>query len=224
MLDLAKITLWAAVASEDAEYLSRTIRVLRWCHSFAHWSDIILFSCQPVDGIRQFPMKVIQIPPIPDLPYGKTFQIWHTKVFPAMLLKEMKIRSCGTMHVHEDGFPIEPSLWKPEFMEYDWIGPKWHDDVVGGSAMALRSHAMLHAMLHLPWHDGTNDDAWVCRTHRERLLRDGLQFAPPELASRYCTEAQDNDKPSFGFHHRVLCPDKYKLGWEKIENFEDSIK
>jgi hypothetical protein len=222
MKDLSCICLWASVGSENREVLDRTLRVLRWCRNIALWRDVLLFNACP--ELKEHPdFKVIQIPVISDVPYGPNWQIFQTKIIPRLLLGEGHYPY--TMNVHEDGFPIDLTQWTDDFFRYDWVGPVWHDGVVGGSSIALRSRAMLQAMQEIGWHDGSvNDDEWVCRRNREQMESRGMLFPPREVASQFCTETQNNDKPSFAFHHRTHSPEKYKRGWEMIEEWEATQK
>lgn len=218
MLNLRSIVLYACVASKDGAYLDRTLRVLRWCESLAHWKEVVLYTAlEPGPSSYPTGMKVVQIPHFPDLPYGPEFQVFQARTLPALLAARRAMYYLG---VHEDGFPIAPELWSPDFLNFDWVGPAWGDGLVGGSGMCLRSLLMLHAMLTLPWMPHTNDDAWVCRDSRQAMIANGAEFAPVDVANRFCTETQVNDQPSFGFHGRLLSPEKYKRGWELIEAWE----
>lgn len=217
MLNLRSIVLYACVASKDKAYLDRTLRVLTWCNSLAHWKETVLFTAIEPEGRIPAAIEAVQIPHFPDLPYGPEFQVFQAKTLPALLAARREMYYLG---VHEDGFPIQPELWTPDFFHFDWVGPAWGDGLVGGSGMCLRTLTMLHAMIELPWMPHTNDDAWVCRDNREQLVRHGLEFASVDVANRFCTETQVNEKESFGFHGRLLSPEKYKRGWEMIEAWE----
>lgn len=204
-LDLKNVTLWACVWTHDAKILERTMRVL--CHTMGQcdFAEVILFSCEPVpcEGCWR-------IVPIPVLDMAGWSRFINFEV-------PKHIRSEYAMSVHEDGFVLDPGLWTPEFLQYDYIGAPWPDGVVGNGGFNIESKRMLESKRTLPV-NGDPSDVFVCRTHRAELERQGLQFAPRSLAARFSTEQTDNDQPSFGFHGRTASPEKYALGWKAIED------
>lgn len=211
MLNLDNIALWTTIGRPGKEYAARVVRMLEYCLSFARWRDVVIFTVEDL-GKLNFPARVIQVPYV-------EFPAWNILVHRTM--PHVLFEYQWVMHVHEDGFPIEPSLWEDKFMEYDYIGAPWGDGFVGSAGFMLVSHRLLYGLVNAPWFDGVrNGDEWICRDQKKFLENFGVQFAPADVAARFSTETTHHDQPSFGYHGVTHCPHKYKLGWEKIEAFE----
>lgn len=98
------------------------------------------------------------------------------------------IKTDFAITVQSDGYAIHPECWSDEFLEYDYIGACWpFEPYVGNGGLSLRSKRFLEASSLLPEPD-LNEDWHLCVIHREDLERNGLKFAPPEVASRFSYE------------------------------------
>lgn len=207
------------LGKSDPAFLDRILRVMRYCDSLATWNkEKLLFtvldpstSAIKVDGLR-----VIQIPEMVWTPW----EIIVGRVFPVVLE-----RSPFTLSIHEDGFPLDANLWQPNFLDYDYCSAPWErNGLVGTGGCALTSSGFNTATAGLPWYDGKRyGDEWVCIEQRQRLIEMGMKFAPAEVAIKYCTETMGNGEPSFAFHGRTHSPEKYRIGWEKIETWEKTL-
>jgi len=107
------------------------------------------------------------------------------------------------MICQHDGYIVKPESWSDEFLQYDYIGAPWwfnHDNNVGNGGFSLRSRAMLEACKQIyPYHP--EDD--MIREWRDELVKQGIRFAPEELASRFSWEHNgkyEHYNNSFGFH------------------------
>jgi len=167
----------------------------------------------------------VQPPPGVDLVYIRPDKFFNWNVFVNHEVPKA-ITDGFAMSVHEDGFPIQPDLWSPEFLDYDYIGAPWKDDVVGNGGFNIESQRLLREKLLVPFgrHNAQPSDAWVCRIHRARLEKRGIDFAPLSVAARFSTEMPTESRPeslpSFGFHGRRDSPTKYAQGWKLIEQSE----
>jgi len=109
-----------------------------------------------------------------------------------------------------DGFILNPSAWTDEFLEYDYIGSSWHHPssppIGGNGGFSLRSKRLLEWI-------GKNydriggklhpEDLWICEKARPFLEKEGMKFAPPEVASRFSKEGNDRGvvwNGEFGWH------------------------
>jgi len=210
-----EISIWGVVGVPDEALLLRTFRVLRYCNSLTFWRSAMLFTVTPLPPtIAARWLKIIQIPHIED---RVQWQILIGTIIPR-ILKDYP----WTLRLDEDGFIIDPKLWHPDFMQYDYVAAPWaHNGFVGSGGVALTSDKFNRSLAALPWYDGAlNADEFACRVHRQKLLEAGVRFAPPEVAACFCTETTDNEKPSFCFHGRHHSPDKYAQGWRQIEQWE----
>ena len=123
--------------------------------------------------------------------------------------------------VHADGFVVNPSSWRGEFLDYDYIGAPWplptddfsYRDSAGnivrvGNSVSLRSKRLLELpqKLNLPWepdHGYYNEDGFLCVKNKLLLESHGLKFAPLGVAKYFSHESMIPEirgiKP-FAFH------------------------
>ncbi len=109
-----------------------------------------------------------------------------------------------------DGFAVHRSSWKPEFLEYDYIGAPWPDvpepRSVGNGGFSLRSKHLLESIAALGIHTsetiakGDLEDVLICQTFGHQLEMAGVKFAPPSIACDFSFETGSLPTPSFGFH------------------------
>jgi len=112
--------------------------------------------------------------------------------------------------VQYDGYVLHPELWKPEFLNYDYIGaPWWYSDSynVGNGGFSLRSRKLLKAIASRNWAIYHPEDECICRRYRRFLEQHfDIRFAPESLAATFSFEPhapfskyEFNDN-TFGFH------------------------
>lgn len=90
--------------------------------------------------------------------------------------------------VQWDGYVLNPLSWLPKFLEFDYIGAPWNGNVVGNGGFSLRSRKLLKATTRFT--DAAHpEDNFICRKHRQELERDGIKFAPADLARQFSIEA-----------------------------------
>lgn len=130
-------------------------------------------------------------------------------------LKELDdyIDSDFVLMIHDDGFIINPHLWNPEFLKYDYIGAPWpanpNDPLqgrVGNGGFCIRSKRLLEATKHLEY-EPCNDDWVIGVTHKKILEERGYFTAPVSLAMTFSlelpiAECDYNLENTFGFHSR----------------------
>lgn len=122
---------------------------------------------------------------------------------------------------HADGYPINASSWRSEFLDYDYIGAPWplpKDNVSYrtqsgelirvGNSVSIRSRKILDlpSKLALPWHSyygNTNEDGFLCVHNRKLLESNGVRFAPIEVAKYFSIEhsiPENKGISTFAFH------------------------
>lgn len=137
--------------------------------------------------------------------------------------------------IHDDGFIINPLEWKPEFLEYDYIGAPWpipndeysYRDITGelirvGNSVSIRSKKLmdLPSKLGLEWkpfHGFYSEDGFICVNYRHEFIKHGCKFANIEVAKYFSkeTEIPENQNiQTFAFHG------KYSTYRKLIENYE----
>jgi len=123
--------------------------------------------------------------------------------------------------VHADGFVVNPSSWRDEFLEYDYIGAPWplpadnfsYRDVNGdivrvGNSVSLRSKRLLELPIKLvmpwePFHGHWNEDGFICAKNKHIYEAEGMKFAPLDVAKYFSHEAMIPEVKSikpFAFH------------------------
>jgi glycosyltransferase involved in cell wall biosynthesis len=109
--------------------------------------------------------------------------------------------------VHADGFVVNPSSWKDEFLDYDYIGAPWpfptdnfsyrdaHGNIVRvGNSVSLRSKRLLELpiRLNMPWepfHGYWNEDGFICVKNKHIYEANGMKFATLDVAKYFSHEA-----------------------------------
>jgi len=115
------------------------------------------------------------------------------------------VRTSHLLVVQWDGFVTRPQQWRPEFLEWDYVGARWHDKPreasVGNGGFSLRSRRLL-AALHDPHIRITHpEDICICVHNRERLLQHhGIRIASPDVSERFSYERLAPTGLTFGFH------------------------
>ncbi|WP_237229954.1 DUF5672 family protein [Sphingobium sp. TKS] len=106
--------------------------------------------------------------------------------------------------VQWDGHVLDAARWRPEFLDYDYIGASWpqfddgHD--VGNGGFSLRSRCLLEACLHPRFSASHPEDLAIGRANRSWLEGEGMRFAPRALADLFATERNGDLERSFGYH------------------------
>lgn len=124
--------------------------------------------------------------------------------------------------IHWDGWIIDPSCWREDFWQYDYIGAPWcHDDGFNvGNGNALRSLRLMRFVQQNPDRfplTTYREDDLLSRSYRPNLEALGFKWAPETVASRFSFECS---RPSpfsrhFMFHDSFNFPavlDNERLG------------
>jgi len=123
------------------------------------------------------------------------------------------------MIIHQDGYIINPKLWRYEWLEYDFIGAPWplpqdeysYRDEWGqiqrvGNSVSLRSKKLMDLIATkemVPHHGNNNEDGQICCWHRRWLESQGCKFAPLEVAIHFSKEHEIPENvglETFAFH------------------------
>lgn len=110
--------------------------------------------------------------------------------------------------IHDDGFIINPKMWREEFLEYDYIGAPWplpsddfsFRDINGeiirvGNSVSLRSKKLIDLPVKLnlewkPFHGYYNEDGFICVNYRHIYKEHGMKFADIDIAKYFSHETQ----------------------------------
>ena len=127
--------------------------------------------------------------------------------------------------IQSDGFVINPSAWREEFYNYDYIGAPWplpNDSFsyrdffgnivrVGNGGFSLRSRKLLSLPTELklewkPFFGYYNEDGFITCHNRHIFETAGCVFAPLDVAKFFSHEhniEEINGIQPFGFHGRT---------------------
>jgi hypothetical protein len=146
--------------------------------------------------------------------------------------------------VHYDGFVIHPEMWRPEFLDFDYVGSPWPpldylkddygDFVRVGNGVSLRSRKLLElpSKLNIPFKRGegavNNEDSFICVRFRRTMLEHGIKYAPIETAARFGREEtlpETKDAVPFLFHKWSGLNKNYKcFGLRRIFYFFETTQ
>lgn len=209
MLKLPQVTLIAVSSVKIYE----TIKALKYSMKDIEFGEVVLVT----DKVPKH------------LPKGITVKLCEpiTKIdmFNHMMVYDMAqyVDTDYMLLVHYDGFVINPSSWRNEFLDYDYIGSPWplpskghnsYFDAKGnvvrvGNSVSLRSKRLLeypkaHNLEWRPTPDGDyNEDIFLCAMSKCQMEEDGLKFAPIEVArffGREHTIPETEGMTPFVFH------------------------
>jgi len=191
MLELPDVTLVCVDTREPAMALwamRRTMGAIRFGDAML-FTESSKLSAAP-DGIRVVDVRVDTI-----------------EAYSLFMLRGLAqyIVTSHLLVVQWDGLPTRPQQWQPDFLEWDYIGARWHDKPaersVGNGGFSLRSRRLLNA-LHDPAIRITHpEDICICLDNRERLERQhGIRIALPAVADRFAYERLLPLQATFGFH------------------------
>jgi hypothetical protein len=191
MIELPEITLCAM----DGVNWRMAARSLEISMRGARFADTICFSLERAAQPCSF--RTIQIEELKDI-----------SAYSPFLMKQMHahIRTPFALVTQWDGYVIHPEAWRPEFMDYDYIGARWHwhpKHRVGNGGFSLRSKKLLDALQHPEFRliEGINEDDLTCRIYRDELEKNhGIRFAPDNVADQFSYECSQVRSPTFGFH------------------------
>jgi hypothetical protein len=188
--DLKDVTLCAACA-EHREATARALEISgRHC---AFW-DAVLFSDKAVAGSFRFQQIGV---------------LGSRGDYSRFIIKELaKHFSTPFVLVAQwDGYVVDPLAWSDEFLQYDYIGPRWawlpKGQQVGNGGFSLRSRRLMEIMAgdEFPFLPELAEDNLICLKYRGELeQRHQIRFAPPEVADRFAYENINPPAPTFGFH------------------------
>ena len=190
-LELPKVTL-IAVTSVNVE---ATVQALENCLKQIDFAECKLFTSASV----RLDNPEIQLVPIKQLDSAERYS--------QFVLSEL-FEYVGTSHcliVQWDGYVLDARRWRPDFLEFDYIGATWpqFDDGynVGNGGFSLRSRRLMEACRRDGFQISHPEDVAICRINRPFLeLECGMVFADRAMAERFAFERTAPASPTFGFH------------------------
>ncbi len=113
--------------------------------------------------------------------------------------------------IQHDGFVLDGSAWREEFLQYDYIGAKWgYKDGrnVGNGGFSLRSTRLHKVLATDPMIEITSpEDEIIGRLYRGYLEKsNGIKYAPESVADQFSFECTPPNQKTFGFHQHFHKP------------------
>lgn len=148
----------------------------------------------------------------------KSIDDWNRKIIYEL---HNYISTDFAMLIHADGYVINPSAFREDFLAYDFIGAPWpypRDNysyrtpegelIRVGNSVSIRSKRLLELphRLGLEWksyYGNTNEDGFLCVHNRKILEENGCTFAPLEVAKYFSKEHEIEENEgieTFAFH------------------------
>jgi hypothetical protein len=192
VLHLANVTLFAASSVAVPE----TVAALQRSCANIEFGAIKFFCDVHPEGIKNTSIEWVKIA-----------ALRSRQDYTRFILKDLHnhINTDFALCVQWDGFILRPQAWRPQFLEYDYIGAPWPQFTdgwsVGNGGFSLRSARLLRATADdsIPISDA--EDVVICRTAREQLEQKfGIRYAPLSEASRFSCERSELRGDEFGFH------------------------
>ena len=189
-LALPQVTLCAATSVN----VKATLRALEASMVQIDFAECKLFT----DAAIEPENPAISIVPIP--------RLGSSAAYSEFLLTRM-VDHVDTSHclvAQWDGHVLDAGRWRPEFLNYDYIGASWpqfgdgHD--VGNGGFSLRSRRLMEACRHPQFEASHPEDIAIGRINRAWLEGQGIRFASGALANRFAAERGGDLATSFGYH------------------------
>jgi hypothetical protein len=212
-LALPQVTLCAATSVN----VKATVRALQASLSQVDFAACKLFTDSPVTVNH----RGISVVPI--------CRLSSSEAYSDFLLRQMvdHVKTSHCLVAQWDGHVLNANRWRPEFLDYDYIGASWpqfddgHD--VGNGGFSLRSRRLMEACRDWQFRMTHPEDVAIGRTYRSRLEGIGMRFAPRMLADLFATERAGDLGASFGFHGAWNMPRAVGLEpfWELYRELDD---
>jgi len=184
-IDLPNITL----VSITSIRLNTTVKALKKSMSGINFGSVKLFT--DVDVIDN-EIEVVKVPKMDLIEYNR-FVIYELHKY---------IDTDFALQIQDDGYVVNPDMWRDDFLHYDYIGAPWGftcfydkygQQIKVGNGISIRSKRLMElpTLKNMPWHphDGNyNEDAQICIWNRSLFLDNGMTFAPFELAKYFSHE------------------------------------
>lgn len=191
MLDLSRTTL-LFVETRAHEI---TKRVIDDCLTKATFGDVLIYSDKP----DLIPVPGARFLPCIDFPNKKQAgEFYYGKAMKA-------VETDFALMLEWDGGIFDPTRWKPEFFDYDYIGAPWgvrpgdlYD--VGNGGFTLMSKKLGHFVADNINQFPVTTDWDFCRVQRRFLEPRGFKWPDRKLASFFSWELGPRNPEHFGFH------------------------
>ena len=195
--------------------------------------ELALWALRRCMAQVQFPAVLLfsQSSLVPDPPTGVRVvdvQVNDIEAYSQFMLRGLAphVHTSHLLVVQWDGFVRDAAMWDPTFLQYDYIGAPWRDEVdaraVGNGGFSLRSRRLLQALLDPEVAITHPEDESICVVNRKLLeRRHGVRIAPLDVARRFSYERVEPPEPTFGFHGLFNFP--RELSGSELNSLVDAL-
>ena len=186
------------------------------CLHVAEFGDVLILTDKPLlfhdiwfNGHVPGKGNHVRVHEVPDWPEKVGWsRSWWYDVPPLLRTKQ-------TLNIQWDSWIWDASMWRDEFLNYDYIGaPWWYKDGknVGNGGFSLVSTRLKRYLranrLRFPCDTAVDDDL-LCRKYRLTLEALGFVWAPEEVAHAFAFECcrPSSTSKHFGFHGAFNWPE-----------------
>jgi len=212
-LSLPQVTLCAA----SSVNVIATIGALEYSLKQIDFAAAKLFTDVPVQSDH------------PDITIVPIKRLDSSRAYSDFMLKDM-MNHVDTSHclvTQWDGHVLNAKRWKPEFLDYDYIGASWpqfsdgHD--VGNGGFSLRSRRLMALCCNHDFIPSHPEDLAIARFNRIWLEEREMRFAPKEIADLFSAERAGDISNSFGFHGAWHMPQALGIDafWSLYRDLDD---
>jgi len=201
MIDLKNITIINANCVDS----KTAVKSLNFSCKHINFGNIILFSDNKPENITDN-IKYIKIEKIDSIPKYNEF-----------ILRKMvdHVETDFCLVTQNDGFVINPNLWREEFLDYDYIGAPWsklgmivwkRTNRIGNGGFSLRSRKLMKFIQGFKSIDYSSPEDVITSLVIEKHK---FKYPSVELACKFSLECPIEDYPfnvheCFGFHGRDI--------------------
>ena len=197
MLDLPNVTLLFV----ETRAHGITKRVIDDCIAKCNFGEILLYTDKP-DLIRFDPnrrARTILVPDFPNKIEAGRFYYQHAVA---------EITTDFALMMEWDAGIYDTKRWKPEFLNYDYIGAPWlvRSEEVGNKDVGNGGFTLMSKRLGTFLHENATKypvvtDWDLCRNQRQALeAAGGFKWPDRNLAAQFSWELGPRDPENFGFH------------------------
>jgi Protein of unknown function (DUF5672) len=179
------------------EYLYSNIKILENTLN-------ILKSISTINTIRPILYTTLEFNH-PDIDYYKINNIKSIGDYNKFCIKFGDIwpDNSNVLFCQNDGFALNASKWRDEFIEYDYIGSPWGIDRpyhkrVGNGGFSLRSSKLLKLVTEIIPPMEYPEDLLICDIYHNQLINKGIKFAPVEVAMHFSYDTDIVPQRNFG--------------------------
>lgn len=215
-IHLNNVTLVCVEGQTDNQHIRDSVKALAYSSLEINFKQIIFISPKVEDKETLYQIEKLgiihhEIPPLDWIGYNN------------FILKSLYdyISTDYCLIIQWDGFVLNPHLWTNEFLQYDYIGAKWHYshlkgcrwlfpevkqraylNLVGNGGFSLRSKKLLQETKLAPFECNGPEDAYICNNYYDYFKTKGINFGTPEVADKFSREMNHSLAwdSVFGFH------------------------